>query len=428
MEPCRAFADDVEGPPDELLQQFDDVSDAESSFQNDVIDYDSVWAAESSSPAKSRRSSLGDATPAEWGTQGITIADVFRDETVQPTLPEEQNTSKRPLLGYVSFDEIAQMHPGKLFRCVIDYISPEVQSLLVGRKRLMDKKDPGWQYILSSVVRNPMSTGLFPRLNRARRWTAQRTMVKWACAFTGLSHRDIMKSKTTEFRFIIDWGDCSDELKSKFYFLHQLERHAEFTSLMPDMFPPDREKPTGRKVGRGGRAHSEGQFALCFGFSATYNTKIGLYDKEVTNWVQEGLRGDALRDKLRSSVLLKDCFQRFSDHIQRVADSLKFPSWAVAMEHGGCSKHPARIHFHAFAGVDISRGFGIMTPPKAATVDKESLTWEGCSPPFVRFSQFKKISPSVVVNSISTALYYVAGAKASCIFSDASVWPFKDGR
>jgi hypothetical protein len=224
------------------------------------------------------------------------------------------------------------------------------------------------------------------------------------------------------------WPQVDDLTKSRFLWLRSIESEPVFLKYMGGIvnlrhgqsisstLPDDDLGPAGEGT----------TTVLCYGFSATYNTKIGLRDPKILEWIHEGHRDDELRARLRTHPLLRACFDAFSEHIQQIAKPLKFVTWAVAMEHGGSSSHPARVHLHAFAGVDISRGFGMMRPPKGGNVDRTLLLWDGADVPMVKYTTFKKVSPSLLYNSITTGMYYVAGAKSSSLFVESSDVPFKE--
>jgi hypothetical protein len=356
----------------------------------------------------------------------FTIEDMFDDDAI-PSVESSVRRQKYEGLGHVSVDEIMKMHPSQIFRLVIDYIAPPFERVIVQSRRLKGKQPcTNWRLLLRHAISNPNTWALNCKMTWKKRYWAQYTMCVWIARLTGQTLRDVKKRDAAESP-IGAFSLTDDRVKSRFWFLRCLEHEGDFKACFPELYQRKRGTPIGSAmVAADADADARDlESVLCYGFSATYNTNVGLRDPTILQWIQEGLRNEDLRDKLRTHELMKSCFSRFVQHIQRIATKLTFPTWAVAMEHSDNSSQAARVHFHAFAGVDISRGFGIMRPPRAANVSKTALIWEGCSPPFVKYTYFKKMSANLVYNSVATAMYYVAGAKKTAVFVEASAWPFK---
>ena len=90
------------------------------------------------------------------------------------------------------------------------------------------------------------------------------------------------------------------------------------------------------------------------------------------------------------------------------------------------AQHPARVHLHTYAGVDIRGGHLLMGAPLARPVSLTGLTFAGCDAPKVRFTTIRRPSPSTILNGVSTGMYYVAGAKESSIMMEASMIPIQE--
>jgi hypothetical protein len=161
---------------------------------------------------------------------------------------------------------------------------------------------------------------------------------------------------------------------------------------------------------------------------ATYNTGLGLQDPDILQWVQQGLRGSALADKLKNHDLIKNAFNRFVSFHKDRADKHGFKTWAVGLEHSMNAKHPARVHLHTYAGVDIRGGHILMGVPLARPVSKSGLTFPGCEAPIVKFTIIRRPSATTILNGVSTGMYYVAGAKESSLMLEASMIPILEQR
>ena len=114
-----------------------------------------------------------------------------------------------------------------------------------------------------------------------------------------------------------------------------------------------------------------------WGYLATYNTDIGLCDAMSTRWVQEGVRGEALKTKLMSHPLYRACFDRFWEWHKDQAVKMGCGMYCASMEHSEHANSPARVHLHSYAGVQISGGVGCMKVPRLLNFNENDLIWEG---------------------------------------------------
>ena len=143
-------------------------------------------------------------------------------------------------------------------------------------------------------------------------------------------------------------------------------------------------------------------------------------------WVQQGLRDDELADKLKQHILIQKAFCRFVSFHKDLAHKHDFKTWAVGLEHSRHAKHPARVHLHTYAGVDIRGGSILMGVPLVRPVSKSGLTFPGCDVPFVKFTIIRRPSTATILNGVSTGMYYVAGAKESSLMVEASMLPIQE--
>jgi hypothetical protein len=222
------------------------------------------------------------------------------------------------------------------------------------------------------------------------------------------------------------WVGTDDMVKYRFHFLKQLDKELDFQKAMPEVStcPNGRSSRTSFAV-VGSKATEPLPLTVCYGWMGTYNTDLGLQDPEILQWVQQGLRGSVLAAKLKEHDLIKKAFNRFVCFHKDRAAQHGFKTWAVALEHSMNAQHPARVHLHTYAGVDIRGGHLLMGVPLARPVCLASLTFPGCDAPKVRFTTIRRPSPSTILNGVSTGMYYVAGAKESSIMLEASMMPIQ---
>lgn len=374
----------------------------------------------------------GGSSESSWAAQfmdGISLNDVFADDSEPMMAQRSAPAQKRDLLGKVSYDDIVAMHPNKIFCMILEYVLERFGTASLTSRRHKVKGKATWQDCLAKLKVNPLSNIVIVPLTSRDRWLAQTVMATWIARLTGRSVRTVRSEMSKGAHGCCDWSAQTDAAKCRFHFLRLLSKEAVFKEKLPECSGIGR----GRSVSLSGAASSvvladpeRHNAVVCYGFLATYNTNVGMHDPIVLQWVQAGLSGDALRERLTQHPLMKSCFDRFVEHHKKVSKDLGFPTWAVAMEHGGHSNHPARVHIHAFAGIDIRNGIGFLGTPKPATVDRSALQWEACSPPYVKFTVFRRPSPTVIFNAVASGMYYVVGSKTGNMFLDMSIRPFED--
>jgi hypothetical protein len=224
------------------------------------------------------------------------------------------------------------------------------------------------------------------------------------------------------------WKSMEEIVKCRFHFLKMLEKENLFQDSFPELFE---RRPNGRSsqtsfADVGTRAKEPLPVTQCYGWLASYNTDLGLQDPEIMQWVQQGLRGDELAGKLKQHIVIHKAFGRFVSFHKVLAHKHDFKTWAGGLEHSRHAKHPARVHFHTYAGVDIRGGHILMGVPLVRPVSKSGLAFPGCDVPFVKFTIIRRPSTATILNGVSTGMYYVAGAKNSSLMVEASMLPIQE--
>ena len=361
----------------------------------------------------------------DLGGDGLCLESFFEDEGTKTTAPP--SADKVPVtLGTIQWDDLQAMHPNKIFAISIEYIVRRAPQVAQARRVKGGKVKP-WRYELAMLAKDPMRELNF-EMNARLRSDAYYTMVAWISRLSGRSIRVVKQEMVDEWIMKRKWKDTDDKVKRRFHFLREIEKEPSFQDAFPELFE---KRVNGRAsamsfVAVGERAQEPLPVTQCHGYLATYNTSLGLQDSEVMEWVQQGLRGEDLAIKLKNHDLHKAAFRRFVTFHKDLADKHRFKTWAVALEHSAHANHPARVHLHVYAGVDIRGGHLFMGLPLTRPVSKVSLEWPGCGPPHVNFTRIKRPSPNNILNGVATGMYYVAGAKASNLMLEASMQPFVD--
>ena len=363
---------------------------------------------------------------ADVGGHGLCLADYFTGVTagskdIQPP------SSSRPTvkLGDIEWAGVQKLHPNKIFCLVIEYIIGRWPHF--ARRHTVRKKVEPWRYEMAQFAKDPLRPHQLPRITWRDRGDAYYCMTAWISRLSGRGIRPVRREMHEEWIQNGKWTSLDDNVKYRFHFLKQLEKELDFQDAIPEVST----RPNGRSSQSsfavvGSKAAEPLPVTLCYGWMATYNTDLGLQDPDILQWVQQGLRGSDLAAKLKEHDLIKKAFTRFVSFHKDRAEQHGFKTWAVALEHSMNAQHPARVHLHTYAGVDIRGGHLLMGAPLARPVSLTGLTFAGCDAPKVRPTTIRRPSPSTILNGVSTGMYYVAGAKESSIMMEASMIPIQE--
>jgi len=359
----------------------------------------------------------------DLGGEGMTVEDLFSDNDMTSTTVTVETENSSPSLGTIQWDDLQTEHPNKIFAISIEYIVRRAPHFATTRR--ISKKISIWRHLLAQAAKNPFRE-LNIEVNARLRSDAYYTMVAWISRLSGRSVRLVRNEMKEEWMLNRKWQNTDDSVKRRFHFLRELEKQPFFQKEFPEF---NEKRVNGRATSKSFVVVGEGSeeplpVTQCHGYLATYNTSLGLHDPQVLEWVQQGLRGRELGEKLKNHELHKAAFRRFVTFQKDVADKHHFRAWAVALEHSTNGDHPARVHLHVYAGVDIRGGHLMMGNPKTRPVCKDSLEWTGCAPPWVRFTTIRRPSPSTIIQGVSSGMYYVAGAKSSNLMLESSMAPF----
>jgi len=366
-------------------------------------------------------------TEKDVGGHGHCIEDIFTSASAGSEQSEPPCTTRAKVeLGGVDWAGLQGMHPNKIFCIVIEYIIGRWPHFAVRRSARRSKK-PAWRHELALLAKDPLKQ-VQVSLNARVRSDSYYSMTAWISRLSGRGIRPVRSEMNDEWIRKGKWKSMDDSVKSRFHFLKQLEKELDFQDVIPEVFA---QRPNGRSSQTsfavvGSKTAEPLPVTQCYGWLATYNTDLGLQDPEILQWVQQGLRGSELADKLKEHDLIKNAFSRFVSFHKDRAEKHSFKTWAVGLEHSRNAKHPARVHLHTYAGVDIRGGHILMGLPLASPVSKSGLTFPGCEAPNVRFTIIRRPSSSAILNGVSTGMYYVAGAKESSLMMEASMIPIQE--
>ena len=191
----------------------------------------------------------------------------------------------------------------------------------------------------------------------------------------------------------------------------QLPTAATRTVLSADQQEGQKTREEGAKVG--------------YGYVVTYNTKLGQDDPEVIKAVQSGATGHALRQALSRLPVYHEAFEDLWVFANTLADSKKFGTVSVALEHSPNGDHKARVHFHIFIGIDLSKGLGFAQTPKMRSIPSNEFKWRGLLATVSPTMTTRK-GWSAIYQAVATGAYYVAGPKETLIMKRSTLEPITD--
>jgi hypothetical protein len=158
------------------------------------------------------------------------------------------------------------------------------------------------------------------------------------------------------------------------------------------------------------------------GFIATWFTKLGSDHPAVIRWVQEGLRGDVLKEKLLTLTHFKTHFDAFSGWIEKLGQTFQSCQPACSMEMCYNSNHACQIHLHAFFGPEVSfRSIG--RKPVEMCPTWKQLQWNGVNP---HLEPMRCSGITGMEKAARRALYYITMDKVGMLFRASKIWPHED--
>jgi hypothetical protein len=350
---------------------------------------------------------------------GIRMKRLFEDVMMDTTSDSGGATSSSYMPQTTAcFKGVESWHPNKIFVAVVEFAGPRWAIIINQHVKVVGKTLDVKKYLLE-LQAQPLRASTCV-VNAGSRQKGFRCMVKWVARFSGLNNLELRRSLQ------VAWRSYDDEIKARWILLEEVLSIPRVRRFFPD----DPYRLNGNlphvqdavdTVARDPPATS-----LCWGYLATYNTKIGLHDPQVISWVNEGLMGDELCQRLREHPLYRQNFNRFVAFQKDLAVKMGFRSVAIAMEHSSHASNPARVHLHAYAGVDIRGGIDFMGMARMSALNRTSLNWEGGAVPFVKLTIVRRKTPAAIFHAVSTGVYYVVGGKSGNMFKDTSLVPIQD--
>jgi len=171
------------------------------------------------------------------------------------------------------------------------------------------------------------------------------------------------------------------------------------------------------------RSRMDSLAVSCVGFIATWFTTLGVDHPAVIRWVQEGLQGDALREKLLTLTAFKTHFEAFSGWVQKLGQTFASCQPACSMEMCYNGSKACQIHLHAFFGPEVSFR-GLLRKPVEMNATWQQLEWGGHIPHL----ETMKGGGRALATASRRGLYYITMDKVGMLYRSSKVWPHEDNR
>ena len=159
------------------------------------------------------------------------------------------------------------------------------------------------------------------------------------------------------------------------------------------------------------------------GFIATWHTRLGKDHPSVLRWVQEGKRGEELRELLMTLDLFETTFKVFLEHMHTMAKQHEFGACSASMEMCYKGKEACQVHLHLFLGRLVTYE-GRLKRPMPVALPWSSLMWNDAWP-YIETLRLTRGYDSWE-QAIRRGLYHVTMDKVGMMYRSSNVWPPED--
>ena len=161
----------------------------------------------------------------------------------------------------------------------------------------------------------------------------------------------------------------------------------------------------------------------CVGFIATWHTRLGKDHPSVIRWIQEGKRGDELRELLMTLDLFEISFKTFLDHMHAMAKHHGLGACSASMEMCYQGKIPCQVHLHLFLGPLVTYR-GCLKRQVPVAFPWSSLVWNESLPHIEPLRLTRGCG--ALERATRRGLYYVTMDKVGMLYRSSNVWPHED--
>ena len=324
-------------------------------------------------------------------------------------------------------DEIAQWHPNRIWEAVVHFVASRIEDPkdLKPLRRLRSKAcDPIRTLRVWAQTSEPfggLATGTY-----AQRMAGKRFFVKILSVTCSQSHRKVQAQADAMWQKLVHPDQYQWTRLRMIVMEPAVAPHVPELSEQPHVRPDSADADPSSKRARTTNDDTTSQRAKTgYGFVITYNSTLGQDNPEVIKAVQSGVKGCALRQKLKKLPVYTEAFEDLWLFTNAFAAQYHFDTVNVTLEHSEHGDHDARVHFHTFIGIDLSGGMGFVQTPAQRTIPAKEFEWHGIRP-HVSPTMTNRKTWGAIYNAVATGAYYVAGPKSTVIVKRSTLEPIED--
>ena len=327
--------------------------------------------------------------------------------------------------------EIWTWHPNRVCAAFVQYLANKVSERRSKKRstRIVQKAfDP-----IATILAWTSRPGMVPfhcGASRQRYANGRSCFRKVLRVVTGMTVKALMP------KVLATWKRLSYEERMQWCCMHRICSHKDMRVYLPELkelqCPDERGSFGEMHDGEGAERESESIPSSerekkwgGYGFIVTYNTKLGQDDPAVIRVVHSGVKGADLRKQLKQIPVYQEAFEDLWVFTNTLATRLHFDTVNVTLEHSEHGDHPARVHFHIFIGLDMSKGNSFSVVPSLRFVPNRDFQWRDCFPHISPTITARK-SFTAIYQAVATGAYYVAGPKSTLIMKRSTLEPIQD--
>ena len=350
---------------------------------------------------------------------GIDVSQLFAAVQLPYTESAQPQTTQSSRAHPVDQGERADLSHTALVRYALE--TTGVASNLPARKRLHGKH-PFDARVLRSLLSDPDCVQRSRKLERSEHKAGYREFRRWYIAASEKSWRDGEKLAQK------DWAGFTTSQKHHWLIVRYASKEVGVDALVNA--PPKQissaasrgEMKAGAVVNSAARESSSQETHLtAVGLLPTYHTKLGQDDPDVGVWIRQGLRGDALREKLITKPAYRAYFDAFVVWLKARRDEFGFKSCSASMEMGDEGRFAASVHVHAYLG--FLRKDGAVHGMHHVRVPLCAMVFCGTQPFIVSTRGHKGRR---LHDAVGQGMYYVAGPKSTGVYRYTDLEPIED--
>ena len=286
-------------------------------------------------------------------------------------------------------------------------------------RRRVPKKFAVDARVLQKFTENPNAINLNRTCSKRQQTKAFNEFRHWYMRATGGRWKDSVHQVCAQVR------NLSNQQRYHWYLVSQARQATGLTACPPGFQtgrPSTASTPAGVSGAEPVPPDADASNALYGpGVQLTYFPKIGQDNPTVLGWIRDGLRGVALRNKLKTLPEYSHYFEQFTAFIRQLCKNLGFFSCCCCMEMGEHFRFVAAVHLHAYLGfLKVKGGLDAI---KHIRIPRQDLEFCNLKPfPVVT----KGFRGRRLIDAMAQGMHYVCGPKSTGMYRYTDLEPVKD--